>query len=64
MAGRECGFCNRTFTVGEPFVNVRVLALDDAGNEIEQEDIYNACKECAERTHLVSGNIIATHDRR
>ena len=64
MAGRECTYCSTPFTEGEPFVNVRILVLDCAGIELLQEDLFDACKDCAERTHIVSGNIIAKHDRR
>jgi len=61
MAERKCGFCCHEFAEGEPFVSVRVIKLDNVGIELLQEDVFDACKECAERTHIVSGNTLAKH---
>jgi len=61
MAGRECGFCAHEFAESEPFVSVRIIKLDCLGIECLQEEVFDACKDCAERTHIVSGNTLAKH---
>lgn len=64
MAGRKCGFCTKPFAEGEPFVNVRIIKFDQAGIECLQEEVFDACTDCAERTHIVSGNTLAKHQQR